>query len=77
MIPRLGEKYKDAVEIETISKSREEFRDIEYVKLGLPMAPAIMVGNDIIVQGCDAAEEKVEAAICRLLNLSEPLPKRL
>jgi len=35
------------------------------VKLGMPMAPAVMVGDEIIVQGCEAAEEKVEAAICR------------
>jgi hypothetical protein len=77
MIPRLGEKYKSAVEIETISKPRQEFRDIEYMKLGLPMAPAVMVGDEIIVQGCEATEEKVEAAICRQLNLAVPLPKAL
>jgi hypothetical protein len=47
------------------------------MKLGLPMAPAVMVGDEIIVQGCEAAEEKVEAAICRQLNLAEPLPKAL
>ena len=77
MFPRLVEKYKSAVEIETISKPRQEFRDIEYMKLGLPMAPAVMVGDEIIVQGCEAAEEKVEAAICRQMNLAEPLPKKL
>ncbi|MCK7513371.1 MAG: hypothetical protein MZV70_61285 [Desulfobacterales bacterium] len=47
------------------------------MKLGLPMAPAVMVGDEIIVQGCEAAEEKVEAAIRRQLNLAEPLPKKL
>jgi hypothetical protein len=77
MIPRPGEKYKSAVEIEKISKPRQEFRNIEYMKLGLPMAPAVMVGDEIIVQGCEAAEEKVEAAICRQLNLAVPLPKAL
>ena len=77
MIPRLGERFKNAVEIETISKPRQEFRDIEYMKLGLPMAPAVMVGDEIIVQGCEAAEEKVEAAIRRQLNLAEPLSKKL
>jgi hypothetical protein len=77
MIPRLGEKYKNAVEIETISKPRQGFRDIEYMKLGLPMAPAVMVGDEIIVQGCETAEEKIEAAIRRQLNLGEPLPKKL
>ena len=77
MIPGLGGKYKSVVEIETISKPRQEFRDIEYMKLSLPMAPAVMVGDEIIVQGCVAAEEKIEAAICRQLNLGEPLPKKL
>ena len=47
------------------------------MKLGLPMAPAVMVGDEIIVQGCVAAEEKIEAAICRQLNLAVPLPKAL
>jgi len=50
---------------------------MEYMKLGLPMAPAVMVGDEIIVQGCEVAEEKVEAAICRQLNLAEPRPKAL
>ena len=77
MIPRPGGKYKSAVEIETISKPRQEFRDIEYMKLGLPMAPTVMVRDEIIVQGCETAEEKVEAAICRQLNLAVPLPKAL
>lgn len=75
MIPRLGEKYKGLIEIETISKPRQKFRDIEYMRSGLPMAPAVMVGDELIVQGCEAAEEKVQAAICRQLNLTEPLPK--
>jgi hypothetical protein len=46
------------------------------MKLSLPIAPAVMVGDEIIVQGCEVAEEKVEAAICRQLNLAEPLPKK-
>jgi hypothetical protein len=41
------------------------------------MAPAVMVGDEIIVQGCEAAEEKVDAAIRRQLNLAEPLSKKL
>jgi hypothetical protein len=70
MIPRLGEKYK--VEIETISKPRHEYRTEEYARLGLPPAPAIMVGDELVVQGCDVDEDKVEAAICRHLGLLEP-----
>jgi hypothetical protein len=70
MIPRLGEKYK--VEIETISKPRQEYRTGGYARLGLPPAPAIMVGDELVVQGCDVDEAKVEAVICRHLGLPEP-----
>ena len=70
MIPRLREKYK--VEIETISKPRQEYRTGEYSRLRLPPAPAIMVGDELVVQGCDVDEAKVEAVICRHLGLPEP-----
>ena len=60
------------MEIETISKLNQEYRTEEYARLGLPMAPAIMVGDELIVQGCDVDEEKVEATICRHLGLPEP-----
>jgi len=74
MIPRLGEKYQ--VEIETVSKPNQEYRSEEYAKLGLPLAPAIMVGDELIVQGCDVDEDKLEAAICRHLGLPEPEPQK-
>jgi len=74
MIPRLGEKYQ--VEIETVSKPNQEYRSEEYAKLGLPLAPAIMVGNELVVQGCDVDEDKLEAAICRHLGLPEPKPEK-
>ena len=60
------------MEIETTSKPNQEYRTEEYARLGLPMAPAIMVGDELIVQGCDVDEEKVEAAICWHLGLPEP-----
>ena len=72
--PRLGEKYP--VEIETISKPNQEYRTAEYAKLGLPVAPAIMVGDELIVQGCDVDEDKLEAAICHHLGLPEPEPQK-
>jgi hypothetical protein len=74
LIPRLGKKYK--VEIETISKPNQEYRTEEYARLGLPAAPAIMVGDELVVQGCDVAEERVEAAICRHLGLPQPEPQK-
>jgi hypothetical protein len=70
----LGEKYK--LEIETTSRPFQEYRTEEYAKLGLPIAPAIMVGDELIVQGCDIDEDKLEAAICRQLGLPEPEPQK-
>jgi hypothetical protein len=70
----LGEKYK--LEIETTSRPFQEYRTEEYAKLGLPKAPAIMVGDELIVQGCDIDEDKLEAAICRHLGLPEPEPQK-
>ncbi len=48
----------------------------EYVELDLPAAPAIMVGEEVIVEGSDMAEQKLEAAICRHLGLPEPEPQK-
>jgi len=64
------------VEIKTTSKPFKEYRTEEYAKLGLPMAPAIMVGDELVVQGCDVDEEKLESAICRHLGLPEPEPQK-
>ncbi len=70
MIPRLGQKFP--IEIETVSKPNEAFRTEEYARSGLPLAPAIMIADELIMQGCDIDEAKVEAAICRRLGLPEP-----
>lgn len=64
------------MEIETTSRPFKEYRTEEYAKLGLPVASAIMVGDELVVQGCDVDEEKVEAVICRHLGLPEPEPKK-
>jgi|GEM_PF-670681 len=63
MTPRLGEKY--GIEVEIISKPREAYRSEEYARLGLPVAPAIMIGEEVIVQGKDIDEEELEAAVRR------------
>jgi hypothetical protein len=70
-MPRLGQKYK--IDIETISKPKAEYQTDEYFELDLPVAPAVMVGEEIVVEGTDVAEEKLEAAICHHLGL--PLPE--
>jgi hypothetical protein len=61
MMPRLGEKYD--IEMETISKPKEEYNTDAYFELDLPVAPAVMVGEEIVVEGSDVSEEKLESAI--------------
>jgi len=67
MSSRLGAEYP--IEIETISKPRAEYQTEEYMELDLPRAPAIMVGDEVVVEGSDVAEGKVVAEIRRQLNL--------
>jgi len=74
MMPRLGEKYD--IEMETISKPKEEYNTDEYFELDLPVAPAVMVGEEIVVEGSDVSEEKLEAIICGHLGLPTPEPKK-
>jgi len=70
MIPGLGEKYE--IEIETIAKPKDEYMSDEYFELDLPVAPAVMVGEEIVVEGTDVREEAIEKVICRQLGLPEP-----
>ena len=74
MVPRLGQKY--AFEVEVISKPIADYQTDEYFELDLPAAPAIMVGEEIVVEGGDVAEDKLEAVICRHLGLPEPEPQK-
>ncbi len=73
-MPRLGENYD--IEIETISKPPAEYNTDEYFELDLPVAPAIMIGEEILTEGSDVSDEKVEAAICKSLGLPPPEPKK-
>jgi hypothetical protein len=68
MLPRLGGKYQ--VEVVVVSKPREAFRCEEYYALELPVAPAVMVGEEIVVEGRDVDEATLEAAIRRHLGLT-------
>jgi hypothetical protein len=70
MMPSLGQKYE--IEIETISKPIAEYQTDEYFELDLPTAPAVMVGEEIVVEGSDVAEDKLEAVICQQLGLPVP-----
>ena len=69
MVPRLGAKYP--LDIQVISKPIAEYQTDEYFELDLPAAPAIMVDEEIVVEGADVAEEILEAAIRRHLGLPE------
>jgi hypothetical protein len=74
MMPRLGQKYE--LEIETISKPNAEYVTDEYFELDLPVAPAVMVGEEILVEGTDVSEEELEAVICQHLGLPPPEPQK-
>jgi len=71
MMPRLGGKYKD-IEIEVTSKPIAEYQNDEYFELELPVAPAVMVADEIVVEGSNVSQDKVEKVICRCLGLPEP-----
>jgi hypothetical protein len=73
MMPRLGEKYD--IEIETISKPKEEYVTEEYFELDLPVAPAVIVGEEIVVEGSDVSEEDLHAVIRRHLGMEPPADK--
>ncbi len=67
MMPRLGKKYD--IEIKTISKPPKEYNTDEYFELDLPVAPAVMVGEEIVIEGADVSEKILEAIICKHLGL--------
>ncbi|HEB70288.1 MAG TPA: hypothetical protein ENI88_11810 [Desulfobulbus sp.] len=61
MLPGLGE--QPDIEIEVILKSRHEYQSTAYAELGLPRAPAIMLGNKILVAGGDIDEADLLNAV--------------
>ena len=70
MMPGLGQKY--SIEIETISKPKADYMTDEYFELDLPVAPAVMVEEEILVEGADISQDLLESAICRHLGLPGP-----
>lgn len=74
MIPVLGQKYD--IHIEVTSKPKAEYHTDGYFELEQPVAPAIMVGEDIVVEGSDIEQFEVESSICRQLNLHPPEPEK-
>ena len=74
MMPSLGQKYE--LEIETISKPKAEYLTDEYFELDLPVAPAVMVDEEIVVEGTDVSEDELEKVICQHLGLWPPEAKK-
>ena len=74
MMPSLGEKYD--VEIETTSKPKAEYLTDEYFAFDLPVAPAIIVGDKIVIEGQDVDDHVIEMEICKQLGLPEPEQSR-
>ncbi len=73
-MPRLGKRYE--IDIETIEKPKDEFMTDEYFELDLPVAPAVMVDDEILVEGTDVSEDRLEDTICRHLGLAAPPKKK-
>lgn len=69
MLPRLGAQYD--IKVEITSQPKDQYQTDEYFDLDLPLAPAIMVGDEVVVEGSDITEDKLEAAIRRHLGLPE------
>jgi len=74
-MPRLGKTYN--IEIKIMSKPKAEYNTDEYFELDLPVAPAVMVGEQIVSEGKDVSDEKIEKEICRQLGLPESPKKGL
>ena len=72
VLPRLGGTYE--MDVETRSQPKAEYHTDAYYALDLPVAPAIMVEDEIVVEGKDIGEEELEAAIRRRLGLPELPP---
>jgi hypothetical protein len=74
MMPRLGAKYP--IEFDLFSQPMAKYQTDEYFERDMPVAPAVMVGEEIVVEGSDIAEDELEAVICRHLGLPEPEPQK-
>ena len=74
MMPGLGAKYP--IDIEVTSKPKAEYMTDDYFELDLPVAPAVMVADEIMVEGENTSQHEVEISICRHLGLPEPEPPK-
>ncbi len=61
MAPGLSAKYQ--AELQTETHTREHYKSDEWLEMDLPVAPAIMLDDDVIVEGADILEEELEREI--------------
>ncbi len=71
-MPGLGSKYP--VDIETVSRPKEEYNTDEYYASDLPVAPAVVVNGELAVEAADIPRERLEGIICRHLEIEPPEP---
>ena len=69
MLPGLGD--KTGVEIETVEKSREEYRSDSYAATNLPVAPAVIIDGEAIAVQNIITHSQMEKLIENRLN-AEP-----
>ncbi len=74
MLPRLGQKCD--IEVEVMSKPISEYNTDEYFELELPVAPAVMVDDEVVVEGSNVAEDKLENIIRTHLGLPSLEPEK-
>jgi len=64
------------IEVRVNRMNHKEYQTDEYFELDLPAAPAVMVGDEIVIEGSDVPEDKLEGAIYKHLGLPAPEPKK-
>ncbi|MBI4965263.1 MAG: hypothetical protein HY913_18450 [Desulfomonile tiedjei] len=74
MASRLGAGYP--IEIDTTSKPRDEYQTDDWAETDLPCAPAVMVGEEVLVEGSDVTEEKLVAEIRKQLGMAPLEPEK-
>lgn len=74
MASGLGAEYP--VEVEIVSKPKAEYQSDEWADLDLPCAPAIMIDDDVLIEGSDVSEEKIVAVIRQNLGMPPLEPEK-
>jgi hypothetical protein len=74
MAPRLSADYP--IEIESISKPKADYESPEYLDLDLPVAPAVMIGDEVVAEGADIAEDKLVNLIREELGMPPVEPQK-